>query len=218
MYLTRLCIFCFVLTTSCAEGLQASFGTGGDGGAGGKEVSVSVSSTNVNVDVATTGGLQACIPGSTQLCNGPGACVGAQSCLNDGSGYEPCDCSTGSTASNGTTTATTASTTGGGGFSCDPQSPGAICGPGKQCIPQGNSTPVCAPAGSGNIFDLCVDFSQCLPGLDCVNDGINSCCMAWCRLGYNDCSSGFTCVEVLGNPSVNGVAYGVCWDGYPCIP
>jgi hypothetical protein len=62
-----------------------------------------------------------------------------------------------------------------------------------------------------------LDYSQCLPGLDCVNDGMNSCCMAWCRLGYNDCPNGFTCTDVLGNPSINGVIYGVCWDGYPCV-
>lgn len=215
-------MLCFVFVASCAEGFQTPFGTGGDGGTGGKGGTSGVISTTTT-DTVTSTGQQVCIPGSTQLCNGPGACAGAQSCLNDGSGYTPCDCSTGSTSSGGspstTITSTSASTsTGSGGFSCDPQSPGAVCGPGKQCIPQSNSTPVCAPAGNGNMFDLCIDFSQCLPGLDCVNDGVNSCCMAWCRLGYNDCPSGFTCVEVLGNPSVNGIVYGVCWDGYPCIP
>lgn len=35
---------------------------------------------------------QACVPGVTQACLGPGACRGAQACLVDGQGYGPCDC------------------------------------------------------------------------------------------------------------------------------
>jgi hypothetical protein len=35
---------------------------------------------------------QACIPGETQRCVGPGACEGGQACLPDGSGFGPCDC------------------------------------------------------------------------------------------------------------------------------
>jgi hypothetical protein len=33
-----------------------------------------------------------CVPGATQVCLGPGACQGAQTCRDDGSGYEPCNC------------------------------------------------------------------------------------------------------------------------------
>jgi hypothetical protein len=36
-----------------------------------------------------------CVPGVTQACLGPGACSGAQSCLETGLGYGPCDCGTG---------------------------------------------------------------------------------------------------------------------------
>lgn len=35
---------------------------------------------------------RACVPDTTQLCHGPGACRGAQSCLADGTGYTSCDC------------------------------------------------------------------------------------------------------------------------------
>lgn len=35
---------------------------------------------------------RACVPGATQRCLGPGACEGAQSCRDDGSGYGACDC------------------------------------------------------------------------------------------------------------------------------
>lgn len=36
-----------------------------------------------------------CVPGATQECLGPGACKGAQACLEAGQGYGPCDCGTG---------------------------------------------------------------------------------------------------------------------------
>jgi len=210
--------FCFFLF-SCARGFTLE--ESGDGGSmqqtsaastvdGGGTSNTSSSTTSAQQTSSATGFL--CVPGSTQLCNGPGACVGAQSCNQDGMGFSDCLCGDQTTAG-----MTVAAATGGGNFTCDPMSPGAVCGPGKQCIPQGNSDPVCAPGGIGNVFDLCVDFSQCLPGLDCVNDGVNSCCMAWCRLGYNDCPNGFSCVEVLGNPTISGQTYGVCWDGYPCV-
>jgi len=33
-----------------------------------------------------------CVKGTTQACVGPGACTGGQVCLDDGSGFGPCDC------------------------------------------------------------------------------------------------------------------------------
>ena len=35
-----------------------------------------------------------CVPGVTQACLGPGACNGAQACLESGQGFGPCDCGT----------------------------------------------------------------------------------------------------------------------------
>ena len=35
---------------------------------------------------------QACVPGATQACVGPGACRGGQQCLADGAAFGPCDC------------------------------------------------------------------------------------------------------------------------------
>jgi len=220
-----LTISSLLLLCSCAEGLQGSTSDGGHSSTTTITASTSASETVGNSNTTAQQGVEkVCVPGSTQLCNGPGACFGAQTCRVDGSGYETCICSEGAAQTTGpststTTTTTTAgpTTTGGGDPTCDPMSPTAVCGPGRQCIPQSNGDPICSQAGNGNFFDLCVDFSQCLPGLDCVNDGMNSCCMAWCRLGYNDCPTSFTCVEVLGNPTVDGVTYGVCWDGYPCV-
>ncbi len=37
---------------------------------------------------------QACVPGSTQSCVGPGGCRGGQACASDGSRFEACDCGT----------------------------------------------------------------------------------------------------------------------------
>jgi hypothetical protein len=52
---------------------------------------------------------------------------------------------------------------------------------------------------------------------ECVSDGINACCMAWCIVGLNDCSSPFdTCTGLAPAVYVNGTEYGVCWDGFPC--
>lgn len=41
---------------------------------------------------AAVPGERVCIPGTTQACLGPGACSGAQSCLDSGAGFGPCDC------------------------------------------------------------------------------------------------------------------------------
>jgi hypothetical protein len=35
---------------------------------------------------------KACTPGATQVCSGPGACVGAQACNGDGSAFGACEC------------------------------------------------------------------------------------------------------------------------------
>jgi hypothetical protein len=36
--------------------------------------------------------LQACVPGATQACVGPGGCSGGQVCASDGARFESCDC------------------------------------------------------------------------------------------------------------------------------
>lgn len=41
---------------------------------------------------ASVPGERVCIPGTTQACLGPGACSGAQACLESGAGFGPCDC------------------------------------------------------------------------------------------------------------------------------
>lgn len=207
-------LFCLFLA-SCARGLN---GEGGNGGFNSDSSTVSSATETITVTSETVSSVSEtiavtsstgtiCVPGTTQLCNGPGACLGAQSCDSDGMGFGDCICDE----------STTSVTTGGGSFVCDPLNPGAMCGPAKQCLPQSFGDPVCAPAGTGNFFALCADYSQCMPGMDCVNDGIDACCLPWCRLSYNDCPNGFTCTAVVGDPTINGIVYGVCWDGLPCV-
>ena len=60
---------------------------------------------------------QACAPGASVSCTGPGSCSGCQICKSDGSGYTPCDCSGsggagGSSGSGGTGGASTVCPTG----------------------------------------------------------------------------------------------------------
>lgn len=40
----------------------------------------------------TAGTPQECVPGATGPCVGPGGCIGAQACLEDGTGFGVCDC------------------------------------------------------------------------------------------------------------------------------
>ncbi len=57
-----------------------------------------------------------CVPGTTQMCVGPGACVGGQVCATDGLAWGSCDC--GPTPASSTAPATTGTPT-------TPPSPGA---------------------------------------------------------------------------------------------
>src|SRR6266478_7345498 len=40
-------------------------------------------------------GDRVCAPGITETCVGPGACMGGQACLPNGSGWGPCECTMG---------------------------------------------------------------------------------------------------------------------------
>lgn len=51
----------------------------------------------VPAPVDTPASSRVCIPGATQQCFGPGACKGAQACLESGQGYGSCDCGPGFT-------------------------------------------------------------------------------------------------------------------------
>ncbi len=48
--------------------------------------------TDASASVAAAAPNRACTPGVTEQCFGPGACHGAQYCLDDGSKFSACDC------------------------------------------------------------------------------------------------------------------------------
>jgi len=84
------------------------------------------------------------------------------------------------------------------------------------CEPTTSGDPECTPAGSGTAYALCANNTQCAGPLECVFDGFDSCCMSWCTSDL-DCGIFETC-EPLGTPVYVGTtAYGVCWDGFPCV-
>ncbi len=102
---------------------------------------------------------------------------------------------------------------------CEPEAPSAGCGPAMHCVPTLDiaADPTCEAAGSGGTYELCVDRGDCAPETECINDGLDACCMTWCILGGSDCNVGETCTELGAPVYANGQAYGVCWDGYPCV-
>lgn len=101
-------------------------------------------------DAMGTGGATArvCQTGDTRTCLGPGACVGAQSCLSDGSGYGDCDC--GSAGAGGSGGGATGGT-GGAAWVCIPGTEivstlqcsygEVVCS--RVCLPDGSGYPGC---------------------------------------------------------------------------
>ena len=101
---------------ACGGGDRTSSGAGGSasgGGPRGGDEGAGAQTGDAGEDGAyggddSTGGElgDVCVPNETQLCNGPGACQGAQACRADGSGWEPCDCGGGVGGSAGATSGT----------------------------------------------------------------------------------------------------------------
>jgi hypothetical protein len=99
--------------------------SGGRGGAGGGNGGGGGADSGGRGGGAGSGGSGlVCSPGSTQVCVGPGACAGGQSCNSDGRAWGTCDCGTtgtggtaggAGTAGTGGTVAGTGGGSGGGG-------------------------------------------------------------------------------------------------------
>ena len=166
-------------------GGSSSGGPGGAGGATGKGGS-SGGGAGTAGGAGTTGGGSGsggsgvvCTPGSTQVCVGPGACAGGQSCNSDGRAWGTCDC--GGTGAGGNNTGG-AGTTGMGGGAAGASggsggTAGAIGGSGgagamdggvdaPQDAPvdlPGTDTGVEAPSGDAPT-DAPVDGPSCPPG------------------------------------------------------
>lgn len=104
----------------------------------------------------------ACVPGATQECVGPGACKGAQACMSDGSGWGACACGTGAGGSGGAA--------GGGsvklGEPCAAEGLGSGCEPGLICAKY-----KCGKAKISCDKDLQL---QCLP--QCASEAADASC------------------------------------------
>jgi hypothetical protein len=190
------------LMGACAKG-DALDGLDGDGegGSGGSGRTNGSGPTTK----ATTGGLSG--PSSSQSTSGPSSNTTGSSVTNGSS-------TTGPT----TTSNNVASSSSGGPVDCDPQNPGPGCGAAQHCVPQTSGDPLCEVAGAGTDYQLCPNGrSECAPIYECVFDGLDACCMRWCQVAANDCGGAETCTGFNTPAYINGVEYGVCWDGYPCV-
>jgi fibro-slime domain-containing protein len=80
-----------------------------------------------------------CVPNETQLCHGPAACPGAQSCREDGSGWEPCDCGGSVDATGGSAGESSTSVSGAGGSTGETGTGGSAGNPGTSVVASGGS-------------------------------------------------------------------------------
>ena len=95
---------------------------------------------------------------------------------------------------------------------CDLRTPAGICGSGTGCGLVDTTHTTCVAAGSGTSGSSCdTDPFVCGPGLTCVDLGTPpKTCLAWCRVGFSDCSSGLSCLSFSDHPTIGGTEYGVC--------
>ncbi len=179
---------------SCAKGssLDAD-GDGGSGGDGGARTSGSeTSGPSTKASGPTTTGPTTTDVATTAPATGP--------------------------ATSNTVGTNVATSSTGGPVDCDPENPGPGCGASMHCVAQPSGPPTCEAAGAGTAYALCPNGrSECAPIYECVFDGLDACCMQWCEVAQQACPGGQTCTS-FGTPVfVNGVEYGACWDGFPCV-
>jgi hypothetical protein len=90
---------------------------------------------------------------------------------------------------------------------CQLQDATSCNGTGEGCIIFSDGSTDCYAVGTAS---TCSASTQCKPGDECVYDGVSTyTCVAWCRVGLNDCTSG-TC-NAFGTPvMVGSQEYGYC--------
>jgi hypothetical protein len=114
-------------------------------------------------DPAPAPAAKVCTPGATQICTGPGACSGGQSCNADGSGFETCACgAAGAGGGAGSGGSSAGGEAGAGGSAGGAGSGGNSGAGGAACVPVGTLPGRCTPGKGG----------ECCEGLKCVGDGI----------------------------------------------
>ena len=184
----------FGIAGACAKGdALDSFEEDGDGGSGGRNTASKSSASGLN---------------------GPGP---AQSSSSSGSNGPSSTTNATSSVVSSTNNSTVASSSS-GGIDCDPENPGPGCGAAQHCVPQMSGDPTCEAAGAGTDYQLCPNGrSQCAPIYECVFDGSDQCCMRWCQVALDNCGGVETCTSFQTPVHIDGVEYGVCWDGLPCV-
>ncbi|MBL9023652.1 MAG: hypothetical protein JNL21_15765 [Myxococcales bacterium] len=197
----------FLLAGACAKGdALDSFeedGSGGSGDGGGRSSTGSKGSSSTGL-------------------SGPAQTTGTTSGPSGTTGTGTTTTTTGPTSTTTSTTNTSAAATTSSGMvvDCDPENPGPGCGAAQHCVPQTSGDPTCEAAGAGTAYALCPSGrSECAPVFECVFDGLDSCCMQWCQVGGGGAGCGAleTCTSFNTPVYINGVEYGVCWDGLPCV-
>jgi hypothetical protein len=103
---------------------------------------------------------KACTPGATQVCSGPGACVGAQACNAEGTAFGACEC--GAAGAGGGA----GGSAGGGGEA----GAGGAAGAGGSGLAGGSGSGACIPAA-----EACAGVdSPCCSGYHCFI-GVHAC-------------------------------------------
>jgi hypothetical protein len=90
---------------------------------------------------------------------------------------------------------------------CALQDPNSCGGGGEGCIYVDTDQTDCYPVGT-TTANCNASTSFCPAGQVCLTDQTNYFCLAWCRVGTNDCGSSATCNTL--SLTVNGVEYGYC--------
>lgn len=159
----------------------ASSGRGGAAGAGGAQGGAGAGGAQGGTPGAgAAGSPQACVPGTTQACLGPGACEGAQACTPQGTGYGPCDCGAAGAGGAGAAGAS-------GGASGAPAGGSSGAGPagaGGSCVAL-TAEKACTEGQCGTAFDGCGGLVTCpaCPGWKhCTAQGTGiSLCLGQCN-------------------------------------
>ena len=96
---------------------------------------------------------------------------------------------------------------------CDPLDT-AACGATEKCtLDRGQDERYdarCLQHGGGGFLDVCLDQTDCGPGLICIDNGVDGDCEFLCTIGGTDCGADVTCLGFTTPVVFGGVEYGSC--------
>jgi hypothetical protein len=226
---SALLLACTSTLAACAEGSPlGAFGdssNGGDGGASGVGGRGGAGPADGGAGAGDAGPAGPTSSGSTTPTSGSSSATASSTTVGSSTSSASATTSAGATTSSSAATtgaattagATTSASTGGGEDPiCDPLSPALVCGAGQHCSPEPPGVDAgCSPAGSGQVYDPCLDGTNCTAVTACVDVGdpfALPCCLQYCRTA-GDCGGLDTCYFFDPPVYADGVQYGVCFDG-----